>query len=136
MGKCLPDDYGIVCTAATCRHRETLVIDTRQHRGMTVRRRRECDCCLHRFYTIESALDPCLVISGGDVGMRCVKCGHRGTIVPESDPGNNFSVKRKRECKACRHRFTTYERAERIESLDMDNSDRFSLPLVDETANH
>ncbi|MEM1367756.1 MAG: transcriptional regulator NrdR [Cyanobacteria bacterium P01_H01_bin.15] len=45
--------------------------------------------------------------------MRCVKCQHTSSRVLESrSTENGQSIRRRRECLACRHRFTTYERIE------------------------
>lgn len=44
--------------------------------------------------------------------MRCVKCGNDESRVLESrDTG--ASIRRRRECMQCKHRYTTYERIER-----------------------
>lgn len=45
--------------------------------------------------------------------MRCPKCGHDDTRVVDSrvqDASN--SIKRRRECRSCGYRFTTFERCE------------------------
>src|SRR3990167_2113049 len=45
--------------------------------------------------------------------MRCQKCSHPDSKVIESrDIGENTSIRRRRECLKCAHRFTTYERVE------------------------
>ncbi|HEX2036442.1 MAG TPA: transcriptional regulator NrdR [Chloroflexota bacterium] len=44
--------------------------------------------------------------------MRCPHCGHPDTSVIETREAD-ASVRRRRECRACRERFTTYERYER-----------------------
>lgn len=45
--------------------------------------------------------------------MKCVKCNHLDSKVVESrDIGEGGSVRRRRQCLACGHRFTTYERVE------------------------
>jgi transcriptional repressor NrdR len=42
--------------------------------------------------------------------MRCPYCGHFGTRVLDSRPSNeNRSIRRRRECDSCNHRFTTFE---------------------------
>jgi|SRR5690606_19153805 len=46
--------------------------------------------------------------------MRCPKCRSDDTKVIESrDASDGDAIRRRRECQACRHRFTTYERVER-----------------------
>ena len=43
--------------------------------------------------------------------MRCPSCGHPESKVVDSRPSDdNTTIRRRRECLACRHRFTTYER--------------------------
>lgn len=41
--------------------------------------------------------------------MRCPKCGFEDSRVIDSRPSDNDSIRRRRECEQCRHRFTTYE---------------------------
>ena len=44
--------------------------------------------------------------------MRCVICGADDTRVVDSRPSEGgLSIRRRRECISCQHRFTTYERA-------------------------
>lgn len=46
--------------------------------------------------------------------MRCPKCKFDNSKVVESrDAGEGDSIRRRRECLECSHRFTTYERVER-----------------------
>lgn len=46
--------------------------------------------------------------------MKCSQCSSTETKVIESrDVTNGESIRRRRECNACDHRFTTYERVER-----------------------
>ncbi|HSX08083.1 MAG TPA: transcriptional regulator NrdR [Candidatus Saccharimonadales bacterium] len=46
--------------------------------------------------------------------MKCEQCQHQDTKVIESrDVTDGQAVRRRRECIACGHRFTTYERVER-----------------------
>ncbi len=43
--------------------------------------------------------------------MRCPSCGHPESKVVDSRPSDDYStIRRRRECLNCRHRFTTYER--------------------------
>ena len=43
--------------------------------------------------------------------MRCPSCGHLESKVVDSRPSEDgSSIRRRRECLECRHRFTTYER--------------------------
>jgi transcriptional repressor NrdR len=45
--------------------------------------------------------------------MRCPRCQAEGTRVIDSrDLESGGTIRRRRECEACTHRFTTYERAE------------------------
>lgn len=45
--------------------------------------------------------------------MRCPLCQHNGTRVLDSRPVNEGkSIRRRRECEACSHRFTTFETVE------------------------
>lgn len=46
--------------------------------------------------------------------MKCPKCQHEDSKVIESrEAGDGDSIRRRRECLACQHRYTTYERLER-----------------------
>ena len=46
--------------------------------------------------------------------MKCSHCQSEDSKVIESrDAGDNDSIRRRRECLGCQHRFTTYERIER-----------------------
>ena len=45
--------------------------------------------------------------------MQCSKCHHQGSKVVDSRPVEaNNSIRRRRECEKCGHRFTTFERIE------------------------
>lgn len=45
--------------------------------------------------------------------MRCPSCGYDESKVVDSRPSeDNASIRRRRECLECAHRFTTYERLE------------------------
>lgn len=45
--------------------------------------------------------------------MKCPFCGSSDTRVVNSRPADeNTAIRRRRECTACSHRFTTYERAQ------------------------
>ena len=45
--------------------------------------------------------------------MRCSSCGYAESKVVDSRPSeDNASIRRRRECLSCGHRFTTYERLE------------------------
>lgn len=54
-------------------------------------------------------------INRGVISMKCPKCpGDKGTKVIESrEVADGESIRRRRECLACGHRYTTYERLER-----------------------
>lgn len=41
--------------------------------------------------------------------MKCPVCGHSESRVVDSRPTDNESIRRRRECASCKHRFTTYE---------------------------
>ncbi|HMS30916.1 MAG TPA: transcriptional regulator NrdR [Candidatus Saccharibacteria bacterium] len=46
--------------------------------------------------------------------MKCPKCQSSDSKVVESrDVASGESIRRRRECESCQHRFTTYERVER-----------------------
>lgn len=45
--------------------------------------------------------------------MKCPKCGYKDSKVIDSRPTEDLlSIRRRRECFKCEHRFTTYERIE------------------------
>lgn len=47
--------------------------------------------------------------------MRCPSCHHNGTRVLDSRPSHEGrSIRRRRECESCSHRFTTFEMIEEI----------------------
>src|SRR5262245_16252024 len=49
--------------------------------------------------------------------MRCVVCNHRDTKVVETREGaDGLSIRRRRECLKCKHRFSTLEE---VETLDL-----------------
>lgn len=41
--------------------------------------------------------------------MKCPMCGSEDSKVTDSRPSENSSIRRRRECTECKHRFTTYE---------------------------
>ncbi len=46
--------------------------------------------------------------------MKCPACSHHSSKVVESrDASDGDTIRRRRECLACQHRYTTYERVER-----------------------
>lgn len=46
--------------------------------------------------------------------MKCPACSHENSKVVESrEAGDGVSIRRRRECLKCQHRYTTYERIER-----------------------
>lgn len=50
--------------------------------------------------------------------MRCPACGHEGDKVVDSrSVRDGLGVRRRRECAACRHRYTTYEVVEQTPVL-------------------
>lgn len=56
--------------------------------------------------------------------MRCPSCGHDDTRVIDSRAQDTINaIKRRRECRSCGHRFTTFERCEDpIEVIKRDGS--------------
>ena len=46
--------------------------------------------------------------------MKCPICGFEDSRVVESRPTENSSIRRRRECLSCKHRFTTYEFVEQV----------------------
>lgn len=50
--------------------------------------------------------------------MQCPKCHHNGSKVVDSRPvEESNSIRRRRECEKCHHRFTTFERIEQTPLL-------------------
>ncbi len=55
--------------------------------------------------------------------MRCNQCSMDDTKVIESrDVAEGKAIRRRRECSACQHRFTTYERLERPQLIVIKNT--------------
>lgn len=55
--------------------------------------------------------------------MKCSQCGTDDTKVIESrDVAEGKAIRRRRECTACNHRFTTYERLERPQLIVIKNN--------------
>lgn len=46
--------------------------------------------------------------------MRCPVCSYEDSKVVDSRPTENSSIRRRRECLSCHHRFTTYEFIEKV----------------------
>lgn len=47
--------------------------------------------------------------------MKCSKCGYIESKVIDSRPADDYAtIRRRRECLECHHRFTTYERVETL----------------------
>ena len=46
--------------------------------------------------------------------MRCPICSYEDSKVVDSRPTDNSSIRRRRECLSCHHRFTTYEFIEKV----------------------
>lgn len=60
--------------------------------------------------------------------MRCPKCGNDDTRVIDSRVQEvNNTIKRRRECRACHYRFTTYERCE--DPIEVVKSDGTTQPF-------
>jgi transcriptional repressor NrdR len=52
-------------------------------------------------------------VKGKQITMKCTKCQNADSKVVESrDIADGSSIRRRRECLKCKHRFTTYERLE------------------------
>ena len=50
--------------------------------------------------------------------MRCPKCGgNKSSVVDSRQAEDGKTIRRRRECDECHHRFTTYERVEEADSL-------------------
>lgn len=47
-------------------------------------------------------------------GLRCPECGHGHSWVIDSRESVEESIRRRRACDKCGHRFTTYERTEPV----------------------
>lgn len=45
----------------------------------------------------------------GNYHMKCPKCGYPDSNVVDSRPTEQSGIRRRRECKMCKNRFTTYE---------------------------
>src|SRR5690606_12470514 len=55
--------------------------------------------------------------------MKCSQCGVDDSKVIESrDVADGKAIRRRRECTACQHRFTTYERLERPQLIVIKNN--------------
>jgi transcriptional repressor NrdR len=53
-----------------------------------------------------------------EAGVRCPLCGAQGDRVVDSRPTpDGAAIRRRRECRSCHHRFTTFERIELPELL-------------------
>lgn len=60
--------------------------------------------------------------------MRCPKCGHEDTRVIDSRVQDvNNTIKRRRECRKCHYRFTTFERCE--DPIEVVKSDGTTQPF-------
>ena len=46
--------------------------------------------------------------------MKCPICGFEDSRVVDSRPTESASIRRRRECLSCKHRFTTYEFVEQV----------------------
>ena len=47
--------------------------------------------------------------------MKCPKCGYNKSEVIDSRPADEgASIRRRRECRSCQNRFTTYETVETL----------------------
>lgn len=55
--------------------------------------------------------------------MQCPYCGHTDTEVVETRDGET-ALRRRRECKKCQKRFTTYERVENVELVVIKKDNR------------
>ncbi|MCH2144481.1 MAG: transcriptional regulator NrdR [Phycisphaerales bacterium] len=64
--------------------------------------------------------------------MRCPYCGHYDSKVIDSrssDREGGSSIRRRRECKSCETRFTTYERIEKTSRMMVIKKDGTRVPL-------
>ena len=55
--------------------------------------------------------------------MRCPFCNAEDTQVTDSRPTENNTIRRRRECKVCGKRFTTYEKVETIPMMVVKKND-------------
>ena len=61
-------------------------------------------------FLVVSDLSPSISIERKDAVMKCPYCAHLESKVVDSRPADEgSSIRRRRECLACRKRFTTYE---------------------------
>ncbi|MFP4633537.1 MAG: transcriptional regulator NrdR [Candidatus Aenigmatarchaeota archaeon] len=55
--------------------------------------------------------------------MRCPTCSSETKVIESREISDSTAVRRRRECKQCKHRFTTYERPElRVSVVKRDGS--------------
>ena len=56
--------------------------------------------------------------------MRCPKCGgNKSSVVDSRQAEDGNTIRRRRECEECQHRFTTYERVEERTLVVVSQSD-------------
>ena len=64
--------------------------------------------------------------------MKCPECGSiRSSVVDSRVSTDGTSVRRRRECKHCSHRFTTYEMIPRKTTMTLNDYNRISRGLKD-----
>jgi transcriptional repressor NrdR len=64
-------------------------------------------------------------VAGSFVGVRCPYCSSQEDRVVDSRAAEEgAAIRRRRECLACHHRFTTYERLEEVPFVVTKRSDR------------
>lgn len=64
--------------------------------------------------------------------MRCPNCNSEDTRVVDTRTAQDFSVRRRRQCNICGHRFTTFERLEEVPIYVVKNI-RVELDLIEKT---
>jgi len=64
--------------------------------------------------------------------MKCPECGSiRSAVIDSRHTPDGNSVRRRRECKHCSHRFTTYESIPRKTTMTVTDYNRISRVLKD-----
>lgn len=57
-----------------------------------------------------STLSACMKLLKEESELMCPKCDNIRTYIIETREDDGYSVRRRRKCPVCGHRFTTYER--------------------------
>ena len=63
--------------------------------------------------------------------MRCPKCGAtKSSVIDSRQAEEGNTIRRRRECDECQHRFTTYERVEELSLIHILEEDISISPMV------